>query len=225
MRGSAPPSSNRRRLIAALGASVVAAGLAGCAADDGEGSPADDSVPTEPSGSDSTGGPDGTGSGTTSPTDPEPTSPAAGEGDGATLDLSLRVRGSRSNVDRFETLRTTFESVALQPSGGEAVQLTDSSMDFDLTELEPGEDVSLFEAPVPAGDYDELALVMPIQQATLDDGSEPEFSRTVPATAEFRSPFEVEAGDTIEFSVLVALVRIAGGETWTYTIGYSYASA
>lgn len=220
MTGSTSGNPNRRRLLKTLGASVVGAGLAGCSGDGPGGAPDGGDDPGGTEDGDASGPTSPTASETASPTASGTTSPGDTAGGSGTLDLHLRVRGSRSNVDQFETLQTTFESIALRPSDGEAVSLSNPPTDFDLTELEPGEDVPLFEATVPAGVYEEMALVMPIQQATLADGSDPEFERTVPATTEL-GPLEVGTGASIMFSVIVALVRIAGGDTWTYTIGYS----
>lgn len=135
--------------------------------------------------------------------------------------VSLTVRSSRSNVDEFETLRTTFERFELLSTDGTTVVVADTPREIDLTEVGAGGSVSLSETTLPAGDYDEARLYLPVQSAALADGSEPEFSRTVPASREARGdPITIESGSGVEISATVALLRIAGDGPWTYTLGW-----
>ncbi|WP_324758907.1 hypothetical protein [Haloarcula montana] len=135
--------------------------------------------------------------------------------------VSLGVRSSQSNIDKFQTLQTTFEALELTTTDGTTVRLDETTMDIDLTAVGAGGTVSLFETGIPPGDYTEAALYLPIQNATLSDGSEPEFSRTVPASREIRGdPMTIESDSEPELTVTVALLRIAGDGPWTYTLGW-----
>jgi len=151
-----------------------------------------------------------------------PTPTGTPSDDEVTADVSLRVRESRSNVGEFETLQTTFEAIELVPTSGDAVRLDDETRDIDLTEVGPGGTVDLFETTLPPGSYEEGRLFLPIQEAELAGGGDPEFSNTVPATRQlgFSDPLALSAGDTIDFTVIVALLRIGGDGPWTYTIGF-----
>lgn len=227
------PAVGRRRVLRALGATVVVSGVAGCSGDgngDGGGDGGSDGGDGGSDGGDESGGGDTIDSGsmdeTETPTpDSTPTqsgSTTSSDGD-VTMNVSLQVRNSRSNVEKFETLRTTFEKLELVREDGDVVTLDDATRDIDLTELGPGGSVDLFETAIPAGSYSEMRLYLPIQKATAADGSDPEFDRTVPASQDlgFSDPLELESGDSVDFTVLVALLRIAGDGPWTYTVGYS----
>jgi hypothetical protein len=186
-----------------------------------EGTPADSGAETpEPTEAETV---ESTEQNTPEPTAAEQSTPTEGSGsgsDGVTATVSLVVRQSRSNVDKFRTLRTRFEALELVKADGTTVRLDDTTQEVDLTELGPGGSVDLFETTVPAGSYNEAKLYLPIQDATLSDGSDPEFDRTVPVSRETRGdPVEVRGGP-VRINATVALLRIAGDGPWTYTLGW-----
>lgn len=228
-RGRAVP---RRQLLAAVATAGVAVGLAGCSSG-GDGTT--DPTSTGASGTDPTGG-DGstsaggeaasTGDGGAASTATDRTSTTGegttGEAEGVSTAVSLTVRNSQSNVGEFQTLRTAFEGVELVSTDGNTVRRAAETAELDLTEIGPGGTVDLFETGIPAGEYEEARLYMPIQEATLADGSEPEFERTVPASREIRGgdPVTIESGGSVDLRLTVALIRIAGDGPWTYTLGW-----
>lgn len=218
--------TNRRRFLAALAASAAAPAVAGCSgggsdgSDGGDGSADDTDDPTDPAPTD-TAAPSAE---TTEPssgetTESPSTDPPADEA--VTVDLSLAVASSRSGVENFSTLRTQFDAVELAGAGGETVRLDDASQEIDLTELGPGGSVDLFRTTVPPGTYEEGSLYLPVQSATLSDGSDPEFDRTVPSSRDLRSR-ELTAGDAVSLTVTVRLLRIAGDGPWTYTVAFGF---
>ncbi len=200
---------NRRRWLKTVGTAGLGVGVAGCSGDGNGGNG---------------GNGDGTSTATTTATEQSTATPTDGEGsgsDGVSATVSLGVRSSQSNVDSFRTLQTTFEALELVASDGTTVRLDETTMDVDLTEVGAGGSVDLFEATVPAGDYTEAKLYLPIRSATLADGGDPEFTRTVPASREVRGdPITVRSGGSVEITTTVALVRVAGDGPWTYTLGW-----
>lgn len=154
----------------------------------------------------------------------EPTTSASGSDGAVTVDVGLLVRESRPGFDNFETFRTGFEGLSMQTAGGEGVQVvsSDASSGFDLATVSPGERQQLTETTIPPGDYEQAAILLPVQSAALTDGSDPEFARMVPATGELGTSgaLTLEAGDVIEFTATLAVLRVAGDGPWTYTVGF-----
>lgn len=215
----------RRRALRLIAVSGLASSLAGCTesgdgSGDGGATPTDSTATTTPT--EEGAPPTPTEEEMATPTEAEATPTEGGmSGDqDVTATVSLQIRGSRSNVEKFSTLRTTFQALELSATDGTTVRLDDSTQDVDLTELGPGGSVDLFETTVPAGSYDEANLYLPIQEAALSDGSDPEFDRTVPVSREARGdPVEI-SGERVRINATVALLRIAGDGPWTYTLGW-----
>lgn len=210
--------AERRAVLRAIGGSALAVPLAGCSSIGGGSGNGGDT--TDQSGASGTTE-SSADSGGTDTADGDSADSEAGATGSVTVDAYLEVRASRSNVGKFGTLQTTFENIALRSTSGEAVQMNAKQPNFDLTELEPGKRTHLFQTTVPAGTYEEAALVLPIQEATLADGSDPEFDRTVPATNKLGTdPVTYEAGSQLELTATLALLQIAGDGPWTYTVGF-----
>lgn len=220
----------RRRVLTGLTAAAIFSGTAGCLGDDDS---AGDTEDASDGGDDSTdedtnGGGDENQDANGDDEDTNGDGASNGSGDATdssgevTANVSLAVRESQSNVDRFDSLATTFEAIELLSTDGETVRLEETTTEVDLTELGPGGTVDLFQTAIPAGSYQELKLYLPIQEASLADGGNPEFDRTVPASREIQTgdPIEVTAGDTVDLRVTVSLLRIAGDGPWTYSIGW-----
>lgn len=232
------PRTDRRRVLGLLGSAAVSLGLAGCSGDGGATATDDGGDQTttytdiQPDGAEVPGA-GGTNestaaeTATTEPTTETATTDPATTGSGAdtvTVDVGLRVRESRPGFDNFETFQTGFDGLSMQTAGGEGVQVVspDASSGFDLATVTPGERQQLTETTIPAGDYEQAAILLPVQSAALTDGSDPEFARMVPATGELGTSgaLTLEAGDVIQFTANLAVLRVAGDGPWTYTVGF-----
>lgn len=206
----------RRRVLSTLATAGLTSAVAGCLGGGG-GDGGDGSTPSRGTTADQTETTDGG--------DPATTSGGTGTsgvGGSVTADVSLTVRSSRSNIDQFQTFQTTFEALELVQADGTVVRWDATTTDVDLTSLGAGGSVDLFQTSLPAGDYTEARLYLPIQNATLANGDDPEFERTVPASREIRNgdPIELQSGSTVDFGLTIALLRIAGDGPWTYTLGW-----
>jgi len=242
---------DRRRVLGLLGATVLPLGLAGCSGDGtsadnddgGEGETTTTYADIEPDGAEVPGGDStddaGTDGGattaeptteaataepTTEAATAEPTTAASGTSEAVTVNAFLRVRESRPGFDNFETFQTGFEGMTVQTAGGEGVQVAaaDAHSGFDLAAVTPGEQQQLVQTTIPPGDYEQAAILLPVQTATPTDGSDPEFARMVPATGELGTSgaLTLEAGDVIDFTADIAVLRVAGDGPWTYTVGF-----
>ncbi|WP_440989556.1 hypothetical protein [Haloarchaeobius baliensis] len=206
----------RREFVCALAGTGLTSAVAGCLGGDDDGG--DTSAPTEETVAATTTR-EGGGGATTTTSGATGTSSAGGS---VTADVSLTVRSSRSNIDQFQTFQTTFEALELVQSDGTVIRRDATTMAVDLKSLGPGGSVDLFQASLPAGEYTEARLYLPIQDATLANGDDPEFERTVPASRQIRSgdPIELQSGSSVDFGLTIALLRIAGDGPWTYTLGW-----
>jgi hypothetical protein len=229
---------NRRRVLGLLGATALSLGLAGCSGDGTSGDNDDGGggettttyADIEPDGAEVPGGGDtDDGAATTGPTIEEVTTEpittaASGASESVTVNAFLRVRESRTGFSNFETFQTGFEGLTVQMSGGEGVQVAgaDAHSGFDLAAVTPGEQQQLVQTTIPPGDYEQAAILLPVQTATPTDGSDPEFARMVPATGELgtNGALTLEAGDVIDFTADIAVLRVAGDGPWTYTAGF-----
>jgi len=223
----------RRRLLALFGTTALPLGLAGCSGDGGgDTSTADGAGATETEtdaaagDTASTDEPTATATATAEPTSEataSPTTSAASNGS-VTVDVGLRVRESRPGFDNFDTFQTGFDGLTMQTAGGDGVQVAEPAATdgFDLAGLAPGERQHLAQTTIPAGDYEQAAILLPVQSATATGGSDPEFSRMVPATGELGTSgaLTLSAGDVIDFTANLAVLRIAGDGPWTYTVGF-----
>lgn len=217
MTENSPSPRGRRRLLRGIAATGLGSALAGClgGGSDGGGT---DSETTPTSGGGTTASTPGSATATATSSEPTGGSPSGS----VTADVTLTVRSSRSNVDQFGTLQTTFEALELDSTDGNTVRMDSTTMDIDLTSVGPGGTVDLFETSLPAGSYEEARLYLPIQNATLANGDDPEFERTVPASRQVRQgdPIEFQSGSSIDLGLTIALLRIAGDGPWTYTLGW-----
>ena len=248
------PRLGRRRMLRTLAATGVATTLAGCSGGYGDGNQTDsdggdagdatsngDSSTTDSGGTedatatmadDGSAGDDGTttdddGGGLSKDDDDSGTDDELTGGDGpVTATVRLNIRDVKSNVDEFETLRATFERFELEATDGSTVTLDDETRDVDLTEIGEGGTVDLFETEIPAGAYETGTLYLPIQEATLADGSDPEFQDTVPTSRSVRDDaIDIGGGDAVAFDVRLGLVRVGGDGAWTYNLGWGIAPA
>lgn len=241
----------RRRLLRALGASGVATALAGCSGgsdgqastsdEDGDGSDGGDGTTTAGGGSTESNG-DASGSeetatskatttddddgGLSKESDDSSESGSTGDDGPVTATVRLQISDAKSNVDKFETFRASFERFELTASDGSTVTLDDETRDVDLTEVGEGGTFELFETEIPAGAYEEGTLYLPVQEATLSDGSDPEFEDIVPTSRSVRGDgIEVGGDDPVGFDVRLGLVRVGGDGPWTYTVGWGVGPA
>lgn len=276
-------SSDRRRVVAAVGAAMLPIGLSGCSGDgsedsgDSDGGGADRGEDggdgdTDPAG-DPTESPTATDSAaitstqgeagmagqpaaepTASPTDAETTAPATTEreaggdtgerernpgstpagtatptpsGSDAAFVGSLRAQERRTSAwDRFESITVDFQRIALVPVGGEPVELPVGE-EIDLVSLDT-DDAREFvsETSIPSGNYATAEYHMPIQEATLSDGSEPsaELDGFDPVSIDlgiFEEYLEAEPGTTVDFTAVLNLVERMSEDGWRVAASYS----
>ena len=181
-------------------------------------------------GSDGSDGSDGGTDGEATTSDPDTAEPGTTEsspgGDSAFVGALRTIDRQTSAWDQFESLEVSFELLRLVPEEGDPVELS-VGMDLDLVAMAPGEDRSVVEeTAIPSGTYTAAELVMPVQSATLSDGSEP--SGGVPdldplsiQLEAFDDYMEVEAGTTVDWTGTLNLVERRSGDGWRVAAGWS----
>jgi len=236
--------ANRRRFLAALAASAAAPAVAGCSGG-GDGGDGDDGTDGS-DGSDGSDGTDGGGGGDGSDDDgtdesdgadgesttaePDTTESATTEsgsgGDSGFVGALRTIDRQTSAWDQFDSLVVSFDRIRLVREEGDPVELSVGS-EFDLVAMEPGEDRTVVEeTAIPSGTYTVAELVMPIQSATLSDGSEPSegLPNLDPLSIEleaFDDNMVVESGETVDWTGSLNLVERTGGSGWRVAAGWS----
>lgn len=222
MSDDTPGAPTRRRLLQAMGASVLT-GLAGCETDDGgvdtprtpDDDGGDDGDGT--GGNGGGGGDDGTGDGEDDETD-EPS-------DGSETDVSFDVDARRNPFfdthEAFETFRINFGGFELRPVDGDPFRVEADGPAFDLTTLSADDGIDLLETGIPAGTYSEMAVHLPVVEATMADGGGSATVRNAdPHVLDLGidGEYAVDPGESVAFTLLVAVRE--SDTTWSYTLGY-----
>jgi hypothetical protein len=248
--------ANRRRFLAALAASAAAPAVAGCSGggDGGDGSNGDTTdggdggdggggtASSDGGTTDGGEGGDGTtgsggGDGESTTADPDTTAPDTTErgpgGDSAFAGALRTIDRQTSAWDQFESLEVSFEQLRLVREDGDPVELSVGA-DLDLVAMESGEDRTVVEeAAIPSGIYTVAELTMPIQSATLSDGSDPSegLPDLDPLSIEleaFDDYMQVESDTTVDWTGTLNLVERRSGDGWRiaagWSAGYSYSN-
>lgn len=197
-----PPAPRRRRLLGALGASVVT-GLAGCNVEEG---PYDDERPAS---GETDAGED----------DEQTDDPGDDAGVGASFDFAARRNPFFDAHEEFETFRISFQGFELRPVDGEPVRVEADGPEFDLTGLSDDDPLDLVEAQVPPGTYTELAVHLPVVEATLVEGGSATVADADPRVLEVGTDgYDVDPETSVAFTLLLAVRRTDAA--WTYELGY-----
>lgn len=206
---------DRRRLLAIAG-SVATLSLAGCTQDDGSDGTDGDANDETTSDDESTTAATTADMGASQPT-------ATGD---VAFDLNVSVSDrSYTDLSKFETLVIRVSGFELHATDGTSVRREHEPVELDLTEIAGEGETDLVETHVPAGEYDEIAVLASVVDYTTVDGSDDSlpFENSDPITTDlgFDGAYEITAGRSITFDILLSVQQTFAEDAWKFNAGYS----
>lgn len=228
-----PQRSNRRRVLKALGGSVVLTGLAGCSSGDGGGGGTSPGDTTTDAGETTTGG----GGATTTGATPTETTGNTGTGGidatnpGGEAAYAGTLKGSdpgTNKLSEFETLVVNFEGVVLQRPDSDPVGIA-VGKEIDVKSLSPDGVVNYADGVgIPGGEYTTAEIHLPIVEATTSGGSEPEnpFKETDPVTFSMSvfddgEPKTLDPGATFSLDLTLGASEDFMEDKWELVVGHA----
>lgn len=190
-----PIMRQHRRQFLAAAAAVGTLSVAGCSDDSGG-----ESSDSEGDGSDDSAS-DGSGSGD-----------APGS---VSFDLDIKTE----NVSQFDSLVVRFRAFELR-SEDETVRREGTGEEIELVGL--GED-DLLETDVPAGEYTEAAIFLPVVDYESTDGTEGEFTDNEPSLIDLAEtePFAVEEDASVTFLPFISVLTSNEVDGWTFDVSHA----
>lgn len=147
---------------------------------------------------------------------------------GVDFDLQFEVTDNYSDISSFDSLLVRFDAFELRPVEGDAVRREGDGRELDMAAIVGDDPLTLLETTVPAGEYTEAALGMPVLSYSTVDGEDESLpiENTSPTIIDLELPtaYQIESGASITFTANTSVRYTLSQDAWKLSAGYSSTS-